>query len=337
MSSLEVQIETGQNCLRSPLVSVIIPAYKVSEFIAETLDSAFAQTLNDFEIIVVNDGSPDTAQLETALEPYKDKLIYIVQENKGAAVARNTAIRHSSGKYLAFLDGDDIWHPDHLETQIKLIEKDQIDMIYCDGELFGETIKTGHRFSERSPSQAPVTTESLLSEKCNVLMCSTVAKKDAVVNVGMFDEEHERMPAEDFDLWFRLAHRGYKLGFHNGVTTKYRVRTNGLTGNSVQNATRTINVLSIIKEKYQLSENESAFLNDSLNNAYAYKAVELAKTNLVKRNFTEAIIDLKTANSHYHRLKYFAFLCIITIAPVAARMLFIMLWPEEAGAILNSD
>lgn len=330
-------VKIGQLSYADPAVSVIIPAYNVARYIVETLDSAFAQTFNDFEIIVVNDGSPDTAELENVLHPYLDKIIYIVQENRGAAIARNTAIRHASGKYLAFLDGDDIWHPQHLETQIRFLESNDLDMVYCDGELFGDSVKPGSLFSDRSPSHGTVTAENLLNENCNVLMCSTVAKKDTIIQAGMFDEEREKMPAEDFDLWFRLAKKGYKLSFHNGITTKYRVRTTGLTGNSIQNATRTINILNIIKDKYELTPNESAQLHISLNNAHAYKAVEMAKTNLIKRNFADAKNELKLANSYFHRFKYDAFLLILTLAPFAARILFILLWPEEASAILNSE
>jgi len=78
-----------------PLVSVIVPAYNTAPFIAETLDSVFAQSMTDYEVIVVNDGSPDTPALEQALLPYRDRIRYIVQPNGGLSAARNTAIRAS--------------------------------------------------------------------------------------------------------------------------------------------------------------------------------------------------------------------------------------------------
>src|SRR5260370_18914565 len=88
----------------SPLVSVIVPAYRAATYIAETLDSILAQSFTSYEIIVVNDGSPDTEDLERVLEPYRGHIAYIVQENRGQAGARNTGLRAARGAVLAFLD-----------------------------------------------------------------------------------------------------------------------------------------------------------------------------------------------------------------------------------------
>ncbi len=78
-------------------VSVIIPAYNVAPYIAQTLNSVFAQTKSAFEVIVVNDGSPDTAELEEVLRPFRDRIVYLKQENRGLSGARNTGIRAATG------------------------------------------------------------------------------------------------------------------------------------------------------------------------------------------------------------------------------------------------
>src|SRR5581483_4665750 len=109
--------------MTSPRVSVIIPAYNAAAFIAETLDSVYAQTFADFEVIVVNDGSPDTEDLERELAPYREKLSYIKQENQGAAAARNTGIKAARGEFVAFLDADDTWLLAFLEKQLDLLER----------------------------------------------------------------------------------------------------------------------------------------------------------------------------------------------------------------------
>ena len=98
-------------------VSVIIPAYRVAAYIADALDSVLAQVSKRLEvmaveIIVVNDGSPDTDKLETVLEPYRDRIVYLKQENGGVSSARNAGIGAARGEWLAFLDGDDMWLPD---------------------------------------------------------------------------------------------------------------------------------------------------------------------------------------------------------------------------------
>src|SRR5215467_6832857 len=90
-----------------PLVSVIIPAYKAAAFIDETLQSVFCQTYQNFEVVLINDGSPDTAEFERAIAPYRDRISYIRQENSGVSAARNAGIRRARGEYLAFLDSDD--------------------------------------------------------------------------------------------------------------------------------------------------------------------------------------------------------------------------------------
>src|SRR5215472_10259594 len=77
----------------NPAVSVIIPAYKVAAFIRETLDSVFAQSFTDHEVIVINDGSPDTVELESQIEKYQDAITYIKQTNQGAGAARNAGLR----------------------------------------------------------------------------------------------------------------------------------------------------------------------------------------------------------------------------------------------------
>src|ERR1700692_783320 len=112
----------------SPAVSVIVPAYKVTDFIAKTLDSLRSQTFRDFETIVVNDGCPDSENLERVLEPYRGEIVYIRQENQGLAGARNTAIKAARAPLVGLLDSDDAWEPDYLEVQTKfLAEHPQVD------------------------------------------------------------------------------------------------------------------------------------------------------------------------------------------------------------------
>jgi glycosyltransferase involved in cell wall biosynthesis len=200
-------LRVGSQTVGTPRVSVVIPVYNIAPFVKETLDSVFAQTYNNFEVIIINDGSTDTEALEAALAPYFDRLVYAKQENSGASQARNAAICLSKGDYLAFLDGDDIWLPDFLSSQVEYLEKNNLDMVYCDAELFGEPLFEGEKYTRTSPSRGAVTTESLIGDaECNVITSGTVLKKDWVVRLNMFDTELRRM--QDFDLWYRLAKRG---------------------------------------------------------------------------------------------------------------------------------
>ena len=98
-----------------PDVSVIIPCYRQANYLAEAIDSALAQEGEDKEVIVINDSSPDHTRDVCAR--YGDSLVYIEQENRGVSAARNTGIRSARGKYIAFLDSDDIYLPGTLKTQ----------------------------------------------------------------------------------------------------------------------------------------------------------------------------------------------------------------------------
>ena len=132
------------------LVSVIIPAYNSAEFMGETLDSVFAQTYTPVEVIVINDGSRDTPELEQVLQRYSAKnLRYIKQENQGAAAARNTGIRTARGEFVAFLDADDTWLPVFLEKQLELLERTPADVVWADALICGDSplagLATGNR------------------------------------------------------------------------------------------------------------------------------------------------------------------------------------------------
>ena len=211
------KVLVGKQVIKTPKVSVVIPAYNIAPFVKETLDSVFAQTYNNFEVILVNDGSKDTKELETALKPYFDRIVYAEQENLGASQARNSAICLAHGEYLAFLDGDDIWLPEFLLSQIESLEKNDFDMIYCDAELFGEPLFSGTNFMKTSPSHGEVTTISLISADCSVITSGTILKKEWVARLNMFDTNLPQM--QDFDLWYRMAKNGAKIGYQKNIAT----------------------------------------------------------------------------------------------------------------------
>ncbi|WP_445240421.1 glycosyltransferase family 2 protein [Microcoleus vaginatus] len=107
---------------RTPLISVIIPAYNGDRYIVQAVESALGQTFNNLEIIVVDDGSTDRTQ--QVLQPYLDRIRYIYQKNQGVGVARNQACQLARGKFLAFLDADDYFLPSKLEKQIACFDAD---------------------------------------------------------------------------------------------------------------------------------------------------------------------------------------------------------------------
>jgi glycosyltransferase involved in cell wall biosynthesis len=160
----------------APLVSVVIPAYLCSKRIARSLESVLAQTYRNFEILLVNDGSPDIDALEAALAPYATRIRYLKQENRGPGGARNAGILASHGKYVAFLDSDDAWLPGHLAQQVAMLQADSaLDLVYADSILMEGDNVAGHAFG--SEPQAPtVTFEALLTEACTIATSSAVVR-----------------------------------------------------------------------------------------------------------------------------------------------------------------
>jgi glycosyltransferase involved in cell wall biosynthesis len=299
----------------SPKVSVIIPAYKIADYIGEALQSVCAQTFTDFEIIVVNDGSPDTAEFECAIEPFRDRIVYIKQENKGAAAARNAAIRAAKGEILAFLDGDDLWQPEFLRSQVEFLEKNDFDLVYADAEFFGEDVPVGNTYMQFSKSKGAVTTESLICWDCNVITSGTIARREAVVAAGLFDESPIFRRGQDFEMWFRLAKRGAKLGFQRRVLLKYRVRAGSLTGNHVQQAERNVTTLEGIKAKFDFTESEKKVWERQIKIASAMLNVEKGKAQIMNGDFAAARQSFAAANRFYRKPKLFFVGLMLKFAP----------------------
>jgi glycosyltransferase involved in cell wall biosynthesis len=243
---------------RTPCVSIIMPAYRVSQYIGEAIESALSQTFEDYEIIVVNDGSPDTEELERVLAPYMDRIVYIKQENRGCSGARNTAIRASRGRYISLLDPDDIWEKNYLEVQVGELERNpSIDLVYPNAIIFGDTADSGRLFMQGSPSNGEVTFESLVTEQCNVMISVTV-RREALVNAGLFDESLRS--AEDFDMWLRLIHRGSRFAYLRQPLMRYRRRRGSLSSDPAWMCRNVLQVYKKVEETLDLSPREREVL-----------------------------------------------------------------------------
>jgi len=218
---------------KAVLVSVIIPAYRAAQTIAATLDSVLTQTFQDFEIIVVNDGSPDRDELEKVLAPYWDRIIYLQQDNQGLAGARNTGIRAARGEYVALLDADDLWDPEHLAAQLAVLQADpSIDMVYADAVIIGDVPERGRTVMELCPSSGDVTFERLVLRQCTVQGCVSVVRRKTLVDAGLFDPALR--VTEDIDMWLRIARQGGRIAYQRRVLGKYRRHAGSLSSDLVR-------------------------------------------------------------------------------------------------------
>lgn len=194
-------------------ISVVIPAFNSAPYIAETLESALAQTRAPHEIIVVDDASTDNTR--DVARAFPVTLIELPQ-NGGSSIARNTAINAATGDTIATLDSDDIWLPNHLATLAALLEENPGAVLAASAiRLFG--LDT-HELLPRFPAGGPHHVFDLAFEHCVVWHSAVLYRKDAAVAAGLY---HPEPYAEDMDLWMRMARRGPFVSIH-AVTTLYR-------------------------------------------------------------------------------------------------------------------
>lgn len=297
----------------APKVSVIVPAYNVAEYIEESLDSVFAQTFEDYEVIVINDGSPDTAEFEKVLEKYLDRIVYLKHENRGVGPARNLAIGHSRGELFAFLDGDDVWLPDYLASQVPFLEANDYDLVYADAHLFGGSVLDGRTFMQNAPSTGEANFESLLDMRCNIVLSGSLARRESVIDAGMFEPTDVR--AQDFNLWLRMAHRGARIGYQRDVLLKYRIRPGSLSGNEVQRVEREINAYERIAAMIEFTESEQKIVDRQLERLAAELDIERGKRFLLEEDFVAARKAFEKANDYRRSPKLGLIIGLTRVAP----------------------
>ena len=182
-------------------VSVIVPAYNAMKYLPESLDSILAQTYRDFEVIIVNDGSTDNV-IEWASQLTDPRVKLVSQENQGSAKARNTGLSHARGKYIAFLDADDLWNPTKLAKQVEVLDQNSEDgLVYTWLERINEQgISFGKPFKINLEGKiwAKLTEKNVIAPSCAMIRRSCFEK------VGIFDAELQAF-SEDWDMWLRIA------------------------------------------------------------------------------------------------------------------------------------
>jgi glycosyltransferase involved in cell wall biosynthesis/2-polyprenyl-3-methyl-5-hydroxy-6-metoxy-1,4-benzoquinol methylase len=306
---------------KAPIVSVIMPAYRAAEYIGSALDSIFAQTFSDWEIILVNDGSPDTEELELALKPYAEKIIYIKQENGGPSVARNAAIEKARGEFLAFLDSDDYWEPSYLDSQMAFLRQNPtVDLVYSDALLVGDSPLAGHTFMEITPSQGEPTFESLLSGRCTVILSATVARKQAVIDAGLFNGELRY--AEDYDLWLRMTKRGSRLAYQQQALLNKRMHGGSLSSDRLKLHESALLVLEKSRREPGLSPSGQAAIQEQAARLTALVRLEEGKSRLAKGDFAGAQEAIECANSFFMSWKLRAALFGLRRAPRLLLMVY---------------
>ncbi len=254
---------------RSPLVSVILPTYNRQKFIEEAIQSLLDQTYENFEVIIVDDGSED--KTEEVVRSFDDKrIIYIYQDNKGRSSARNLALSHAKGDYITFLDSDDLYYKEKIEKQVYFLEKNKnFSMVYTSADcmdVHGNILKNHYRANVSGWIYRKIA----YFVHTTITLPTVMVRKDVFATLGGFDEDMHRF--EDTDMWRRIS-KTYKIAGIKDITCLLRTHTeNHLENQSPKDIILSLRyyISKIISEDHEFYAFHRKGFNDLL--AYYIKA-----------------------------------------------------------------
>ena len=198
-----------------PLVSIIIPVYNGSAFLAEAIDSALGQTYRNIEVIVVNDGSNDNGETERIALSYGDNIRYFAKDNQGVSSALNLGISHMKGDYFSWLSHDDKYEPEKIQSSISLLKNNNFDanlIAYTETKFINEHSQylgqPRARYSEMRKYE-PKENIKLMLKHGSLNGCALLIPRAAFAKAGMFDLQLRY--CQDAIMWYRLFDCGFEV------------------------------------------------------------------------------------------------------------------------------
>jgi teichuronic acid biosynthesis glycosyltransferase TuaG len=252
--SKQQQINTDELRLQyiDGLVSIITPAYNAAVYIAETIASVLAQTYTNWEMLIVNDCSKDNTAEIVQSYAVKDKRIKLInlKQNSGAAIARNAAIQNAKGRYIAFLDSDDLWKKEKLQKQIEFMQQNGYAFTYTNYGHF-----KGTKENIQNHVQIPTSLNYQQALKGNKIGCLTVMMdRKQIANIHFTTQKHE-----DYILWLNILKQGITAyGIQESFALYRTGNSKSISGNKIQSALWTWKVyresqkLSVVKSMYYM-------------------------------------------------------------------------------------
>lgn len=258
-----------------PLVSVIVLSYNYGNFVASAIESVFAQTLKDNEVIVIDNGSTDNTR-ETA-ESYGDRIrFYRFEKNVGRSRSRNKGLELARGKYIQFLDADDVLLPDKLKKGVEIFEKNKELMVVYSNSLFideqRKPMKEATDWYQKRNFQSGDSVLKKFAQENFLLTHDGLIRREAILQIGGFDESEDML--EDWDLWFRLA-MNFPDGFYhlNETLANYLFHGKSVTKDQVYH----YKIRKNFVYKHLLDENLKEKLGESLYQLFCtYQSQKLA-------------------------------------------------------------
>jgi glycosyltransferase involved in cell wall biosynthesis len=211
------------------LVSIITPSYKSEKFISQTIESVLAQTYQNWEMVIVDDVSPDNSNEVIKQYVKNDNRIKLIklEKNSGPAVARNRAIEEAQGRYIAFLDADDLWKPNKLEKQLAFMDANELALSYSSYELIDEEGGSLGLFTTKEK----VTYEDLL-KTCSIGCLTAIYDTKPIGKVYM----PNIIKRQDYGLWLKILKKtNHAKGILEPLAT-YRILKNSVSSNKFKAA-----------------------------------------------------------------------------------------------------
>lgn len=271
------------------LVSIIMPAYNASNYIQESIDSVIAQTYSKWELIIVDDGSIDgTSEIikRNILHESRIKLFY--QENGKQGKARNLGLKNAEGEYVAFLDSDDLWMPEKLETQLEEIVRYNADLVFSDSYIFFDDNSINIKSSMNTSNDIFVGKEALddFLFRNKIPTLTVLARKEKILSVNSFSEKGVIQNAEDYHLWLKMLMDNSVFYGSEKILAAYRVHSKSVTQGDAFAIEQKIEVIYDLFHKYPDFKNRilEALKSELRAQARKYSFNNLEFNHFVKRN-----------------------------------------------------
>lgn len=278
--------------MSQPIVSVIIPTKNRPEMLAKAIQSVLNQTFTELEIIVVNDDGVDVKSVILRLNT-RGNIVYKKHDRAlDRSAARNTGIRAARGKYIAYLDDDDIYYPNHIETLVKFLENSEYKIAYTDAVMAQQEKQNGEyvTINRTVPYSLDFDKDKILVSNCTPNLC-LMHEKSCLDEVGLFDETLSTH--EDWDLIIRLS-RKFDIAHIKETTCEFTQRNDG-TNTSSHNRADFTRTREIIFNQYRQYAEANSTILDAQKEAFIAEAKELAQqVQQIQAQFTQSLDKLQS-------------------------------------------
>ena len=305
-----------------PAVSILMPAYNVSRYVRQAIDSVLAQTRPDFELLVVDDGSTDdTAEIVAGYAGREPRIRLIRQPNQGIGAARNTALAAARAPWVALLDSDDVWLPGYLEAQLAILERrPEIDVLSANAVNMGG-VWDGLVYNPRIRGDDPIelTLPDLVEHEDAVCILSMI-RRHMLEALGGFNAQLRG--SEDYDLWLRGLVHGYRIFFNPVPLGGYRRRPDSVSRDELRMLDAIVVPLRLVRAHQGTDAAVCRAIDDKLARYATRREIVLARQALAQGETASFVERLQTLHRQTGQVRYRVGAALCRLSPRVFGWLF---------------